>query len=104
MTPRQLTSAGDGRLVELQEKPEEPPSDWTVPPLYYLTRDAVRTAMQYPRDERPMDAIGHLLAWLCRQVPIQTCRVEGDWLDIGNLEAYQKTAGGFFPFGACRNA
>lgn len=93
--------ANDGRLVELLEKPTEPPSDWTVPPLYFLTRDAVRTVVQYPKDQLPTDAIGHLLAWLCRQVPIQTYRVEGEWLDIGDLETYQRAASRFFPFG-CR--
>lgn len=93
--------ASDGRLVELLEKPAEPPSDWVVPPVYYLTREAVGVALQYPTSRLPTDAIGHLPAWLCRRVPIFTYRVEGEWLDLGDLETYQKASGRFVPFG-CR--
>ncbi len=91
--------AEDGRLVELLEKPSEPPSRWAVPPVYYLTREAIAFAMQYPRRPRPPDAIGHLLAWLCKRVPVWTYRVEGDWLDIGDPEDYQRAASNFLPFG-----
>jgi len=90
---------GEGRLIELIEKPNDPPSSWVVPPIYYLRREAIEAARRYPTGERSRDAIGHLLAWLCEQVPIVTERLEGPWLDIGNLETYHQGRETFRPFG-----
>lgn len=81
---------GEGRLVRLEEKPENPPSEWACPALYVLETDAL-DALEPFLDEHPnADAIGSFIAWLAPRVPVFTHEMRGSRLDVGEREGYAR--------------
>ena len=78
------------RLLSLEEKPENPKSNWATPPFYYYTeQDAalIKTAID---EGCPTDAPGSLAGWLCALRPIHSMLMPGQRYDIGNLESYTR--------------
>ena len=78
------------RLMNLEEKPENPRFHWCTPPFYfYLRKDAamIRQAIQ---DGCGTDAPGSLVAWMCRRTRMHSMEMPGSRYDIGNLESYEK--------------
>jgi NDP-sugar pyrophosphorylase family protein len=77
-----------GQVVELHEKPAEPPLSWLCPPFYFLNREALEEAAAYGnRADRP-DAMGHLIQYLAAKVPVCAFRTQGERIDIGDLATY----------------
>ncbi|MBR4421102.1 MAG: NTP transferase domain-containing protein [Erysipelotrichaceae bacterium] len=77
------------RLLELEEKPLEPKSEWCTPPFYiYLAEDVkkIRTAIA---EGCATDAPGSLAAWMCRNSIVHSMEMPGKRYDIGNLESYR---------------
>lgn len=78
------------RLMNLEEKPENPRFHWCTPPFYfYLRKDAamIRKAIE---DGCGTDAPGSLVAWMCRRTRMHSMEMPGSRYDIGNLESYEK--------------
>ena len=78
------------RLMNLEEKPENPRFHWCTPPFYfYLRKDAamIRKAIA---DGCGVDAPGSLVAWMCRRTRMHSMEMPGSRYDIGNLESYEK--------------
>lgn len=78
------------RVAGFHEKPERPPSHWSCPPFYFLTSRALARLDPFLAQGDMPDAMGHLLGYLVNQVPITAIKVEGDRLDIGDLESYRR--------------
>jgi glucose-1-phosphate thymidylyltransferase len=76
---------GEGRVVEMVEKPEEPFSDLLTAPLYAYTEEALSLIPSYLEAGGNPDAPGYLCAWLSRQVPLMAWRPAGSRVDIGSL-------------------
>ena len=74
----------DDRVLEFEEKPEEPKSEWAVPPIYFYPRATVPRIGEYLEDGGTMDAPGHFVEWLCKVEPVYAYRIDGTVLDIGN--------------------
>lgn len=77
---------GEGRIVAMVEKPEIPPSNLLVPPIYGYTREALHLVPTYLAEGGNPDAPGHLCAWLCGRMPVYAWRPGGSRLDIGSPE------------------
>ncbi len=78
------------KLIELEEKPETPKSNWATPPFYYYIKaDAakIKTAIE---ECCGTDAPGSLVAWMCRKSVMHSMIMPGKRYDIGNLESYEK--------------
>ncbi len=85
-----LKLASDDRVLEMQEKPEDPASQWSCPALYFLQPAAMKRLPEYLSSETVKDAPGHFLAYLVKREPVYAVRIEGARLDIGTLHSYRE--------------
>jgi glucose-1-phosphate thymidylyltransferase len=80
----------DERLLELEEKPESPKSNWCTPPFYFYKRDDVKKIKQAIADGCGTDAPGSLAGWMCAHSTMFSMEMPGSRYDIGSLESYEK--------------
>ena len=86
-----------GRLLFLEEKPENPKSNWATPPFYFYKKEDARRIKDAIADGCGIDAPGSLVSWMCRHSVVHSMEMPGNRYDIGNLESYenvQKTYNG----------
>jgi len=86
-----LTDAED-RVLNMEEKPSEPKSNWCCPPFYYYTREDAALIPQGISSGCGTDAPGSFIAWLCQRSPVHAMQMPGRRYDIGNLESYRKVS------------
>ncbi len=79
----------DERLLELEEKPAEPKSEWCTPPFYFYKAEDVRKIGMAIDEGCGTDAPGSLVAWMCKNSVIHSMEMPGNRYDIGNLENYR---------------
>lgn len=77
-------------ILSLEEKPEEPKSNWATPPFYFYTREDARLVKVGIEQGCGTDAPGSYIAWLSRQVPVHSMEMPGSRYDIGNLQSYEQ--------------
>ena len=80
----------DEVLLEMEEKPAQPKSNWCTPPFYYYKAEDVRKIRQAIAEGCGTDAPGSLVAWMCAHSTLHSMEMPGSRYDIGNLESYQK--------------
>lgn len=76
------------RVLQMQEKPQQPVSHWAVPPFYiYARKDLplVRTCLSHGCGH---DAPGNLAHWLVSQTVLHAWPMPGQRFDIGSLDTY----------------
>lgn len=79
---------GDMRVLEMQEKPERPVSNWAVPPFYiYSRRDLplIRDCMSHGCG---FDAPGNLAHYLAETSTLHAWPMPAGRFDIGSLDSY----------------
>ena len=77
-------------ILEMQEKPQEPQSNWAVPPFYIYQKADLKKIVQAVQDKVcNVDAPGDFIAWLCKNSNIFAYEMPGKRYDIGNLESYR---------------
>jgi glucose-1-phosphate thymidylyltransferase len=79
--------APDNRVLEFQEKPQHPKSNWAVPPLYLYPKAVLPRIKEYIAQGHTLDAPGHFIQWLCQHEPVYAHKIEGAVIDIGNRES-----------------
>ena len=84
-----LTIDSDERVLEMQEKPASPKSNWCCPPFYFYTKDAARRVRVGIECGCGTDAPGSFIAWLAERMPVYAMEMPGKRYDIGNLESYE---------------
>ncbi|TVQ97641.1 MAG: nucleotidyltransferase family protein, partial [Spirochaetaceae bacterium] len=63
--------AEDGRVLSFAEKPEEPASEWAVPPLYlYRAETLGRPLDEFLKSGVNADAPGAFIPWLLQRQPV----------------------------------
>ena len=77
----------DNRVLDFEEKPQDPKSKWAVPPIYLYPKTALPRIAEYLDAGGTPDAPGHLVEWLCRVEPVYAYKIEGTVMDIGNHES-----------------
>lgn len=80
----------DGRIVDLEEKPQNPRSCWAVPPIYYFQRNTIPLIQRYVREGHNSDAPGHFIAWLHRQKPVYALQLDSRILEISTPESFAR--------------
>ncbi len=78
------------KVLEMQEKPELPVSNWAVPPFYAYAKKnlpIIRTAMQ---NGCGFDAPGNLAHFLVDKTDVYAWQMTGKRFDIGSLESYNE--------------
>ena len=77
------------RLLEMEEKPENPKSHWCTPPFYFYKSADVKKIGDAVADGCGTDAPGSLAAWMCAHSVMHSMEMPGSRYDIGNLESYR---------------
>lgn len=84
-----LELAGD-RVIGMEEKPQNPKTQWCCPPFYYYTKSDAKLIDEALSDGCGYDAPGSFIAWLCQKSPVYAMEMPGSRYDVGNLESYTK--------------
>ena len=79
------------RVVDFQEKPEEPPSTLVSIACYAFPAKAIGLIDTYLAGDNNPDEPGWFLAWLLDRDPVYAFSFDGAWFDIGTPEAYLDT-------------
>ena len=80
----------DDKILSMEEKPDEPKSNWCCPPFYYYTREDAKLIDEGIKAGCGTDAPGSYIAWLCTKVPVHAMEMPGRRYDIGDLESYSQ--------------
>ena len=76
------------RVVDMEEKPAKPKSNWCIPPFYYYQAADVPLVKKAIESHCGVDAPGSFIAWLCTQTVIHAYEMPGQRFDIGNMQSY----------------
>ena len=86
-----VVTLDDGfRAIRMVEKPQQPESNWAVPPFYLYARGDVPQIAKAIADGANVDAPGSLVSWLCERTEIKALEMPGKRVDVGSLEAYER--------------
>lgn len=76
------------KILDFQEKPEEPQSTLAATLCYFLKKSDVQKVKQYMGESGTFDNAGDLIAWLSKQQPgVHGFTFSGYWFDIGSHES-----------------
>ena len=78
----------NGRVIDLEEKPEHPKSDLAVFATYFYLQDTVPLIRQYLAAGNKPDAPGNFPVWLYTRKPVHLYQFSGECIDIGTPESY----------------
>ncbi|MCL2351979.1 MAG: nucleotidyltransferase family protein [Firmicutes bacterium] len=81
---------GDGKVLSLVEKPQNPLSDLAVFATYIYTRDTAALFQKYLAEGNNPDAPGHFPQWLYKRKPVYVYIMNGECYDIGTLQSYEE--------------
>lgn len=80
----------EGRVLSFHEKPETPPSDLACPAIYFLKPGALGLIDEYLSSPEARDEIGYFISYIAGHGDIYALRTEGEAIDIGTIEAYER--------------
>ena len=83
--------ADDGQITEMEEKPQEPKTEWAIYATYFYGKDILPLFDTYLAEGNSPDAPGNFPSWLYKRMPIYAFKGNGDCIDIGTLENYEAT-------------
>ena len=83
-----LVELDGDRVVEFQEKPEDPNSTLVSIACYAFTEETLPLLEQYLEDGNNPDEPGWFLQWLQSRKPVYAYVFEEAWFDIGTPESY----------------
>lgn len=81
---------GDGKILHLVEKPEDPQGNWVCPPVYLFEADALAELPAFLAAAEDTDAPGHFISWLATAGLVWAHRMDGERYDVGTLESYRR--------------
>jgi len=76
-------------IKRLHEKPENPPSTFTCPPLYFFQPTIWNQLDAFLASESNHDSPGYLIDYLAQRERIKGMQIDASRLDIGNMESYR---------------
>ena len=80
----------DMRVLQMQEKPSEPVSEWAVPPFYIYRRADMPLIRDCMNHGCGFDAPGNLTHYLVDVTTIHAWKMPGSRYDIGSLDSYEE--------------
>lgn len=81
---------GDMKVLEMQEKPEKPVSNWAVPPFYIYKKEDLPLIRDCMNHGCGFDAPGNLAHYLVDVTTIHAWQMPGSRYDIGSLDSYKE--------------
>lgn len=85
-----LTIDQNDLVLEMEEKPAEPKSNWCCPPFYYYTSEDSKKIPLAIEQGCKTDAPGSFIAWLCKQNAVHAMEMPGSRYDIGDVKSYEE--------------
>lgn len=79
-----------GKVLELVEKPPNPPSNIAIYATYFYLKDTARLFKQYLDEGNNPDQPGLFPQWLHKIRDVYAYRMNGDCYDIGTIEMYEE--------------
>ncbi|MFC4406949.1 sugar phosphate nucleotidyltransferase [Haloarchaeobius iranensis] len=83
-----LVDLEDDRVVDFQEKPDDPKSTLVSIACYGFTAESVGLLDEYLTGDNNPDEPGWFVQWLQNRQPTYAFTFEGAWFDIGTPESY----------------
>lgn len=80
----------DMKVLEMQEKPEHPMSNWAVPPFYIYKKNDLPLIRDCLNHGCGFDAPGNLAHYLVNATTIHAWIMPGSRYDIGSLDSYKE--------------
>ena len=80
----------EDRIVEFEEKPDEPRSNLVVPPFYVYVPEGLSLLDEYLEGDNDPDAPGNFLNWLIHRHTVWARPVERPPRDIGTVDSYRR--------------
>jgi glucose-1-phosphate thymidylyltransferase len=80
----------NNRVARVHEKPQEPPSAWACPALYFLQPSASERLDKFVDSAENLDELGQFIDFLCQKETVFAFKLNESRLDIGNLDAYKE--------------
>ncbi len=77
------------KIIDMEEKPDKPKSNWCCPPFYYYTKEDAKLVKKGIESGCGVDAPGSYIVWLCNQTIVHAMEMPGRRYDIGNIESYR---------------
>lgn len=81
---------GDMKVLEMQEKPAEPVSNWAVPPFYIYSRKDLPLIRECMDHGCGFDAPGNLAHYLTDVITLHAWPMPGSRFDIGSMDSYEE--------------
>lgn len=81
---------GEMKVLQMQEKPEKPVSNWAVPPFYLYSRADLPLIKECLQHGCNFDAPGNLAHYLCGVTMLHAWEMPGKRFDIGSLDSYKQ--------------
>lgn len=78
------------RVVDFQEKPKNPSSNYVCPALYLHPAADVPLYERYLSENNNPDAPGYFINWLYKKVDVFAYEMNKPAIDIGTLETYER--------------
>ncbi len=80
----------NGKVMELVEKPQNPPSNTAVFATYFYNKETVDLLRKYIEEGNKADAPGYFVQWLYKIKDVYAYKINGECFDVGNIEAYNE--------------
>lgn len=80
----------DDLVTGMEEKPENPKTNWCCPPFYFYKREDAKLVKTGIESGCGVDAPGSFAAWLSTKTKVYAMKMPGRRYDVGNLESYEK--------------
>lgn len=77
-------------IIKMVEKPENPESNWCIPPFYAYPRKDIRMFDQGIKDGCKTDAPGSFVVYLASKQAVYAMEMPGSRYDIGDLKSYEE--------------
>ena len=85
-----VTLEPDGKVILMEEKPQNPKSNIAAFASYIYKKDTVRMIKQYLDEGNNPDAPGFFPSWLYKKKDVYAYTFEGECYDIGTPKAYKE--------------
>ena len=75
-------------VLGMEEKPQQPKSNWAVPPFYYYPASDLVCFKEGIEAGCKTDAPGSFISWLADRRPIHAYLMPGSRVDVGTIDGY----------------
>ncbi|MBQ3022614.1 MAG: nucleotidyltransferase family protein [Clostridia bacterium] len=78
------------RVISMEEKPQDPKSNWCVGPFYIYKREQLPLVKKGIEEGCGVDAPGSFISYLCGKEDVYALKMPGERYDIGDLNSYEE--------------